>query len=394
LHRHTAYADQVIDVRAVAPRDRALEDLYNRIRLAPEGLSRSELASSASMSPSGVTFLVRRLLREGRVVEVDPLAKGKGSGSGRPALRLRPTPVSGWVAGIDFGHKHISVALADGSGAEIASAMTLLSVDTNAQEAMNAACELLDRLCKTYEVDDLVTIVAGIPGPVDAQRGVVRSPTILSGWVGLDPAKELERRLGHSVLVENDAVLGAIGEHRRGVAAGHDDVLYVKISDGIGAALILGGRIYKGSAGLAGEIGHNRLENNAELCRCGSRGCLEAVVSVDSVVAQLAHSHEGVTIDRIDSLPFADEITDRIFSDAGRTVGQALSSLCNLLNPSLLVVGGTLGTANPALLTGIRLGIDQYAQPAAAQGMIIAAAQHGSRAELVGALSLAARRTF
>ena len=346
------------------------------------------------MSPSGVTFLVRRLLREGRVVEVDPLAKGKGSGSGRPALRLRPTPVAGWVAGIDFGHKHISVALADGSGAEIASAMTLLSVDTNAQEAMNAACGLLDGLCKTYEVDDLVTIVAGIPGPVDARRGVVRSPTILSGWVGLDPGKELERRLGHSVLVENDAVLGAIGEHRRGVAAGHDDVLYVKISDGIGAALILGGRIYKGSAGLAGEIGHNRLENNAELCRCGSRGCLEAVVSVESVIAQLAHSHEGVAIDRIDSLPFADEITDRIFSDAGRTVGQALSSLCNLLNPSLLVVGGALGTANPALLTGIRLGIDQYAQPAAAQGMTVAAAAHGSRAELVGALCLAARATF
>ena len=130
----TAYADYVIDVKAVAPRDRALEDLYDRIRLAPEGLSRSELASSASMSPSGVTFLVRRLLREGRVVEVDPLAKGKGSGSGRPALRLRPTPLSGWVAGIDFGHKHISVALADGSGAEIASAMTLLNVDLNAQE--------------------------------------------------------------------------------------------------------------------------------------------------------------------------------------------------------------------------------------------------------------------
>lgn len=387
---HAVYDGVVIDATRVPPRDRGLEDLYDRIRRAPGGLSRSELAAATSMSASGVTSLVRRLLDEGRVVESNPKVKGRGSGSGRPARRLLTSPSSGLVAGIDFGHRHISVALADGFGAEIGSAMTLLNVDLNAQEAMESACQLLERLCEKHGVVELHTIVAGIPGPVDAQRGVVRSPTILSGWVGLDPAAELQLRIGHRVFVENDAVLGAIGEHRRGVASGHDDVLYVKISDGIGAALILGGRVYRGAAGLAGEIGHNRIENNTELCRCGGRGCLEAVVSIDGILAQLAHSHPGVAIDRIDNLPFTDEITDRIFSDAGRVVGQALSSLCNLLNPSLLVVGGTLGTANQALLAGIRLGIDQYAQPATAQGMKIEAAQHGSRAELVGAISLAA----
>ncbi|MCY1693029.1 MULTISPECIES: ROK family protein [unclassified Curtobacterium] len=381
-------------VKTVSPRDRALEDVYDRIRLAPEGVSRSELAAASSMSRSGVAYLVQRLLREGRVIEKQSDGQGRGSGSGRPAVRLFPAPAAGWIAGIDFGHKHIYVALADALGNEIASENTLQNVDLNAQGAMDTACSILMTLCQKNGVETLDAIVAGVPGPIDSQRGVVRSPTILSGWVGLDPAAELEQRLGQSVIVENDAVLGAIGEYRVGAASGHDDVLYVKLSDGIGAAMILDGRVYKGSAGLAGEIGHNRLENNNELCRCGSRGCLEAVISVDSVLAQLAHSHEGVEIPDIDDLPFDDEVTERIFSDAGRTVGQALSTLCNLINPSLLVVGGKLGTANQALLTGIKLGLDQFAQPATAQGLSIVAAQHGCRAELAGALQLAARPTF
>jgi predicted NBD/HSP70 family sugar kinase len=297
----------------------------------------------------------------------------------------------GWVAGIDFGHKHIYVAVANSTGKEIASRRVLLNVDLSARQALDEASALLAVLCQEHQIDHLASIAAGIPGPIDAQRSVVRSPTILSGWVGLDPAAELEQRFGQVVLVENDAVLGAIGEQTIGAARGLTDFLYVKISDGIGAALVLNGRIYKGAVGLAGEIGHNRLENNSELCRCGGRGCLEAVVSVTSVMTQLAHSHEGVAIDAIDALPFTDDVTDRIFRDAGRTVGQALSTLCNLINPGQLIVGGKLGTAHPEILNGIRLGIDQFAQPATAEAMTIKAAAYGCRAELVGALQLAAR---
>ncbi len=368
-----------------------MEDLFERIRQAPIGITRSELAAESSMSRSGVTYLVQRLLMHGRVVETVTDPGGKGSGSGRPAKRLMTVASKGWVAGIDFGHKHIYVAVADSAGNEIASCRVLMNVDLNARQAMDEASTLLRSLCREQGIDQLTSIAAGIPGPIDAQRAVVRSPTILSGWVGLDPAAELAERFGQAVLVENDAVLGAIGENTIGAARGLTDFLYVKISDGIGAALVLNGRIYKGAVGLAGEIGHNRLENNNELCRCGSRGCLEAVISVSSVMTQLAHSHEGVTIDAIDALPFTDDVTDRIFRDAGRTVGQALSTLCNLLNPGQLVIGGKLGTAHPEILTGIRLGIDQFAQPATAEAMTIEAAAHGCRAELMGALQLAAR---
>lgn len=368
-----------------------MEDLYERIRRAPTGVTRSELAAESSMSRSGVTYLVQRLLLHGRVVETVSDHGGKGSGSGRPAKRLMSVAPQGWVAGIDFGHKHIYVAVADEAGNEVASRRVLINVDLNARQAMDEASDLLRLLCQEQQIDHLTSIAAGIPGPIDAQRSVVRSPTILSGWVGLDPAAELEQRLGQAVLVENDAVLGAIGENTVGAARGLTDFLYVKISDGIGAALVLNGRIYKGAVGLAGEIGHNRLENNSELCRCGSRGCLEAVISVNTVLTQLAHSHEGIAIDAIDALPFTDDVTDRIFRDAGRTVGQALSTLCNFINPGQLVVGGKLGTAHPEILAGIRLGIDQFAQPATAEAMTIKAAAHGCHAELVGALQLAAR---
>ena len=112
---------------------------------------------------------------------------------------------------------------------------------------------------------------------MDQRTGTVRSPTILSSWVGLAPAQELEERVGVPVHVENDAVLGAYGERQLGAGRDHSDFLYVKASGGIGASMVLDGAVYAGAYGLAGEIGHTQLPGHTELCRCGNRGCLEAV---------------------------------------------------------------------------------------------------------------------
>ena len=128
----------------------------------------------------------------------------------------------------------------------------------------------------------------------------------------------------------------------------------------------------------------------AELCRCGNRGCLEAVVSVSSIRTQLAHTHphadaETLRLDQAD-----DPITRRILDDAGRLLGEVLSVLCNLLNPAALIIGGELGSCGSPLLEGVTATVQRNAQPAIALSMDILPAQLGSDAELVGAAMMAA----
>jgi predicted NBD/HSP70 family sugar kinase len=374
---------------SASARDRTRQDLYRLVRNSRE-ITRSELAQITGMPRSTVNHAVGRLLAEGRVIEVEARAKGRGSGSGRPAGSLTAVSSSAPVGGIDFGHGHVAAAVADGLGNILGEVRLELDVDLQANEALEFATSALRMLAREHSVERFASVVAGVPGPLDSRTGTVCSPTILSSWVGLAPAQELEARLGVPVHIENDAVAGAHGERRLGAGRRHEDFLYVKASGGIGASLVLRGLPYRGATGLAGEIGHTQLPGHTELCRCGNRGCLEAVISVRSVLGQIAHTHPGVEQETLDIHHFEDAITDRILNEAGRTLGRPLADLCNLLNPSALIIGGELGAAGPALIEGVEASVRRYAQPATSEAIEITAAELGVRAELIGAVELAA----
>lgn len=370
-------------------RNRTREDIYGHIRAAGK-LTRSSLVEMTGLSPSTVGHAVSWLLAEGRIMETEMQGKGPGSGSGRPATMLQVAPSDIPIAAIDFGHSHIRVAVGSGSGEIIDESHIQLDVDLLALESLDLAAKSLDGLRRQHGMTTFGAVVAGTPGPVDPLNGVVRYPTILSSWVGIAPKQELERRLGTVVHIENDATMGALGELRHGIGRSHKDFLYVKASHGIGAGLVISGQVYRGATGLAGEIGHTLLVGRSELCRCGNRGCLEAVVAVGPLREQILHSHPyspaGETFEFTD---FDDQITDRILNEAGRTLGRVLADLCNLLNPTALIIGGQLGTSTPALVEGVRASVMRYAQPATAAAIEVAPAALGARAELVGALELA-----
>jgi len=369
-------------------RDRTREELYRLIRARGE-VTRAGLATLTGLSRSTINQSVSRLLRDGRITELDARAGGSGSGSGRPATTLRVVAPSGAVAGIDFGHNHVYVALGDAFGAPVSVQEMPLDVDLRAAEAMDAAADLLAGMRQEHGVTSLSAVVAGIPGPVDVRTGEVRSPTILSGWVGMSPARELEQRLGTPVQVENDALLGALGEARCGAGQPFDDFLYVKASHGIGAGVIIGRRPFRGSSGLAGEIGHTHLPGRTELCRCGNRGCLEAVVSVQPLKDQIAHTRPGVDPSTIELGSLDDPIATRILDEAGRLIGGVLGEFCNLLNPAALIIGGELGSSGRALVDGIEASVKRHAQPATAESLQVLPASLGTRAELMGALQRA-----
>ncbi|MXG90587.1 ROK family protein [Nocardioides flavescens] len=372
---------------ARASRAQARESLLRLIRQRQD-VTRGDLCDLSGFSRSTVVNTVGALIHDGLVVEVQGPGPGPGSGSGRPAKLLRVAADGSVVAGVDFGHNHLQVAIADATGRVLARSRRSFDVDRRAQEALDLAAGMVRELVSSAGVAAPRLAVAGIPGPVETAGGRLRSPSILSGWVGISPGAELSRRLRCRVHVENDAFLGAYGELACGAGRGVRDFLYVKVSHGVGAAMVIGGEPYRGASGVAGEIGHTQLRSHTELCRCGNRGCLEAVVSVSSVRAQIAHTHptEDPETLRFDA---DDVLTWRVIDGAGRILGEVLANICNLLNPGAIVIGGELGGGTPRLLDAVRETLLRDAQPACAAAVRVVAAELGEESELTGALQLA-----
>lgn len=231
-----------------------------------------------------------------------------------------------------------------------------------------------------------------VPAPIDRRSARV-DQAVLPGWHELAPADELSRRTGLPVVVDNDANLGAMAEHQHGAGRGATDLLYVKLASGVGAGLVLGGRLHRGSTGLAGEIGHVLAREGGDVCRCGSRGCLETEVSTRHLLALLRPVYgEQLDLPGLLALDAEGETAvRRVLTDAGHTAGRVLAGVCTMLNPARVVVGGSLG-ASPTLVAAIRAGVDRYAHPEAAASCDVVSGKFGGRAELMGSLALAIAR--
>jgi predicted NBD/HSP70 family sugar kinase len=230
----------------------------------------------------------------------------------------------------------------------------------------------------------------GLPGPVRSS-GVVGSSAILPGWVGDLPAARMEERLGFPVHVENDANLGALAEYFWGAGGDEPSTLaYIKLSTGIGAGLMVDGRVFRGAGGTAGEIGHTAVDENGDVCRCGNRGCLETYASAPAIVG-LLHRSLGTQLEPEEVVQRAqdgDAACRRVLADAGRYVGVAVANLCNLFNPERIVVGGSIGAAGDLLLGPLRESVRLRAIPSASEDVEIVTGELGERAEVLGALAL------
>jgi predicted NBD/HSP70 family sugar kinase len=357
------------------------------------GVTRADLSRLTGLSRSAVAHAVAALLADGLIAEREP-GGGHAGQRGRPATLLTPSRPPGHVVGIDFGHAHIGVAIADTTGDVLAESRLGADVDHHADEVLDMSARMTRDLLSQAGVplSQVIAVVAGIPGPVDPRTRALCPPAILAAWAGRDAGHELASRLGLPVEVANDADLGALGELRYGAGRGRRDFVYVKASHGVGAGLVLGGRIYRGAAGIAGEIGHTSLPDAAEWCRCGNRGCLETVVSLGPLSRRLARI--GIPPAGGAGWPASplqeNALAVRVLTEAGRILGRALADLCNCLNPEAVILGGEIGTAGPPLVAGVRESIDRYAQPAAAEAVQVLAAGLGARSELMGAVALAA----
>jgi predicted NBD/HSP70 family sugar kinase len=350
-------------------------------------MSRADLVRGTGLSRTTVSSLVGDLIAAGHVVETERGTPHKG-GSGRPPLLVALATPRGGVAGVDIGHGHVRVAVADRRGIVLAEQTETVNVDEDGRAALDRAA----RMVRSLVTGDLDAVGMCVPAPLDRRSARVRTG-ILPGWLEISPGEELHRRLGVPVYADNDANLGALAEHGHGAARGMSDVVYVKIASGLGAGIVLGGRLHRGATGIAGELGHVQVGEDGQVCRCGNRGCLETMVSAPRLLALLQPAYdEELTVERVLTLEAeGDAGVRRVLSDAGRVVGRALADLCNSLNPELIVVGGSLGPAT-SLLEAIRGSVDRYAQPDTAAAVRVVSGSLGDRAEVQGAVSLAIAR--
>jgi glucokinase len=254
--------------------------------------------------------------------------------------------------------------------------------------------------------------VAGVgliaPGPVDPFTGVVLSAPNIPGWENVPLKKILEERVGRPVFLGNDANLAALAEWKFGAGRGHNDVLYLTISTGIGGGVIAGGKLLLGARGLAAEVGHTLVVPDGPLCGCGQRGHLEAVAS-GTAIARMAQARlkagdgedskiweivgdelEQVTSAVVGEAALAgDAFARRLVAEAGTFIGRTLATLLHLYNPSIVICGGGVSMLGDVLLEPLRAAVSRYAMSGVYwRDCPIVAAQLGDDAGLIGAGAL------
>jgi predicted NBD/HSP70 family sugar kinase len=343
-------------------RERVVEYLW---RAGPA--ARAQVVRDTRLSRATVSKLVGELQSDGLVAQRPSPSGGR---AGRPESLLAISPELRTVGGIDFGHGCVWVAIADLEGTILAQARHELDVDNEPRAAIELAVAELRRIGRGAE--RLLGLGAAISAPVrrDGEGRVgFESGAILPGWRSVSLGTELHERLGVPVHVGNDANLGALAEVRGGAGRGAANVVYLMLSSGIGAGLILDGTLFTGHSGMTGELGHVVVDPDGALCRCGHRGCLETVAGARAVRAR------------------ADEA--RAIADAGRAVGRVAGAVCNIVNPELVIVGGELIVAGEALVDGVRAGVRETAIDPVWRDVSVVAAQLGDQAELLGAVGLA-----
>lgn len=367
---------------------RVIESIYRH-----PACSRADIARRTGLSRGTVSTVAEELGRAHLIREHDaPDELLRPRGTGRPPTLLSLVPGAAFAVGIDIGHQHVRVTVCDLAGESVAEKWSRAQVDDAPSETLDLAQDLVQQALHDAAVTPEHVLGAGIglAAPIDERAGEVKADGIMPGWLGVAPVAEMQDRLGVSVQLANDADVGALGEKVFGAGRGIDDMVYIRLSAGVGAGLILGGQPYRGGYGMAGEIGHVCVQPSGRICRCGNRGCLETVASPVAVARMLEHvADRQVTPDELLGLVAAgDRGARRAVTDAGEAVGMVVSWIVNVLNPELVVIGGELAAAGDVLLDPIRASIHRHSIPGAAANVGVAAGVLGDRAEVLGAAAL------
>lgn len=335
-----------------------LDFIWHRRRI-----SRAAIAETLGLSRSTVSEIVSHLLDTGLVAE-GPAAPSRG---GRRATLIVFQDDAHVILGVEMGASHVSVALTDLRGQVLAWHERAHPVRDDAEGTKALMLELTRRALADVPGarDRLMGIGVALPSPVDPRRPDVLSPVVMPAWRGRTGLDDLARAHGVPLFLDNDANLGALGEHWWGGGRGLDDFAYIKLGTGVGSGHIIRGEIYRGSSGFAGEIGHFSVDPAGAPCLCGNRGCLTTVVGtpalLDRARALLADHPESalaggeVTLAALEKAALdGDRVAVQVVEEAAHQLGIAVAGLVNLVNPAAVILGGSITGLGERLLIPLR----------------------------------------
>ncbi|RED12152.1 ROK family transcriptional regulator [Pontivivens insulae] len=321
--------------------------IFARIRAAGE-IARVDIARDLGISPATVTTLTAAMMNEGLIEETHD-TPNNGKARGRPRVSLRLCADAHVVAGLKLGDKVTSLVILDFQGRILAESFMRTRLDPADPDALiyHVRATLTDGLNKAGLVmEDLSAIGIGVPGFVDASRGVVHwCPLLPERNVAVGPA--LTAALGRPVFIDNDVNLLAMAELWFGVGRTMRDFLVVTIEQGVGMGIVINNRLYRGTRGRGVEFGHMKIQPEGALCRCGQRGCLEAYVADYALLREagtaLPHAPDNPS-ERLEQL-FAEAKAGNmaarsIFRRAARQFSIGLANICNIFDPELVILSG------------------------------------------------------
>jgi glucokinase-like ROK family protein len=388
------------------PESKSFRNEWNVLQLihAKRDISRTELAKQTGLSAASITAIVQSLVDKGLVVE----SGHNSSALGRKPISLRLRDDAGFLVGVDLGSFYTRVVVTDMRGA--------LLYKQESETGMSDGRDLvLSRTLKAIHktIDDSETpkhaikgIGIGHSGVIDVSKGVVLSfprPGQMTEWKNVPLRDILEREFGVPCLLEDSVRAIATAEKHFGLGSGLSDFIYVDVGMGIGAAIFIDGKLYRGPGGSAGEFGHMTVNEHGPLCCCGNNGCLETLAScgaiiqsvksaiekgVDSKVRELAQGDlNRVSIEMIGQAALEnDSLSFRVLHEAVSHIAVALADVVNLLNPHVLIFGGALFRSAPELfLEPLKRTIKQRALEKSANEAQLKISSLGSEAGALGA---------
>jgi predicted NBD/HSP70 family sugar kinase len=370
--------------------------------LRDECRSRTDLADATGLNRATIGKIVDQLLEEGLVRDAGTTSHGLG----RPATLLEIDPAAGYLIGAELGVDYLDVILTDFSGRRLIDAQVDVAGEHGPTLAMRALERLVDEVIAAAGVPPTSVLGLGVSvcGLVDEESGtIVHSPN--HGWSEVAIRADLARHHRFQVFIQNDAKISALGEEMFGIVKGEEDFVMVTGAAGIGVGIVTGGRLLRGSRGWAGEFGHMAMSVDGLPCRCGGRGCWETIASERALLTRLAelggedadYLLPGTELtkrwDRVARIARAaaagDAVAAQAIRESGANLGLGIANIINALNPSVVVIGGSLSLAAELLLPEIRRVVADRAMHRASSVCRIEVAAYGIHSCAMGGVALA-----
>ncbi len=385
-------------VRRTDPdRPRPLADAVLRLIWQEQRISRAEIARLAGLSRSTVSEIVGELLPMGLVAEV---GEGPSRGGRRPIL-LEFQDDACTILGVEMGAAHVVVALTDLRGRVLAWETREHPVRTDPPGTRKLIAELC-KIClatPTAAGHALVGIGIAVPCPLDPAHPDRLSSVVLPAWEKRLGLEDLGEKYGVPLFVDNDANLGALAEHWWGLDEDVDNLVYIKVATGIGSGHVIGGEIYRGATGVAGEIGHLAIDPHGKPCICGLRGCLVTLVGARALEERTAElivdfpqsilaGREFAVHDIENAALEGDPLALQVIWEAAEHLGTAVAGLLNLMNPAVVIMGGDLSRLGELLLAPLRKSVRARTLVSSVAAAEIVVSTLGPRSVAVGAATL------